>query len=416
MGGADRHQDGRAAAPSPGEPVDPTADDALRHLPAVVAALNSRDLDGALRFFADDVRLRIDGAGETAVGRAAAEERMRELLGRTSDSRFQVHFSAQGQGRAQQEVTVAARPLPPGPQDWAVARGTVTWEVDAGTGLVRRAHVAVDRDALAAQWQRTAPLPAGSFRSELALASFDPDEVVHTKVTVLQDPEPRRRRRRAGLVAAAVALVAGAAVVAGLLVTDQPGTAAAPTAAATEATVGTGDGATAQAPAPSAGAAAGATAPAAGAEPSASAPDVSAAPTESLAPGLSPGLGVEVVEEDDGTQVLSLSDQVLFDPGSSTLSEEAGAVLGGVADRLSGAQGELVVVGHTDDVGTPETNDQLAAARAEAVAGVISARLGPGPVTIVTSARGAREPVASNETAEGRAANRRVELRFTPTP
>lgn len=415
MGGAGKDRDGRAAAPSPGEAVDPTADDPLRHLPAVVAALNSRDLGGALRFFDDDVRLRIDGAGEPVVGRAAAEERMRELLERTADSRFQVHFSAQGHGRAQQEVTVAARPLPPGPQDWAVARGTVTWEVDPSTGLVRRAHVAVDRDALAAQWQRTAPLPAGSFRSELALASFDPDEVVHTKVTVLQDPEPRRRRR-AGLVAAAVALLAGAAVVAGLLVTDEPGTAAAPTAAASEEDAGAADATAAQAAAPSG--EAGASAPAAGAEPSASAPAASEAPApaESLAPGLSPGLGVEVVEEDDGTQVLSLSDQVLFDPGSSTLSEEAGAVLGGVADRLSGAQGELVVVGHTDDVGTPETNDQLAAARAQAVAAVISARLGPGPVSIVTSARGAREPVASNETAEGRAANRRVELRFTPTP
>ena len=123
-----------------------------------------------------------------------------------------------------------------------------------------------------------------------------------------------------------------------------------------------------------------------------------------------------MVEEVDGTQVLSLSDQVLFDPASAILSEEAAAILAGVADRLDGAEGALVVVGHTDDIGTPDDNLRLSAARAEAVAGVIAVRLGPGPVTLVTSARGALEPVASNDTADGRAANRRVELRFTPAP
>ena len=102
---------------------------------------------------------------------------------------------------------------------------------------------------------------------------------------------------------------------------------------------------------------------------------------------------------------------ILFDTGKSTIKPESAQAIGEVAKLLGADPGlKLFVVGHTDTVGTVESNLTLSQARAEAVLqslvrdhGIAAARLrafGCGPFA----------PVASNGAEEGRARNRRVEL------
>jgi outer membrane protein OmpA-like peptidoglycan-associated protein len=70
-----------------------------------------------------------------------------------------------------------------------------------------------------------------------------------------------------------------------------------------------------------------------------------------------------------------------------------------------------VVVGHTDDVGDENTNAQLALDRANAV---VTYLVGKGVVggQLVVASAGEDDPMASNETQEGRDANRRIEIQF----
>jgi len=67
------------------------------------------------------------------------------------------------------------------------------------------------------------------------------------------------------------------------------------------------------------------------------------------------------------------------------------------------------LIGHTDDVGRTEVNQALSQERAEAVKFVLEAS-GVSPQRMVAEGRGADAPIASNETEEGRAKNRRVEV------
>ena len=72
------------------------------------------------------------------------------------------------------------------------------------------------------------------------------------------------------------------------------------------------------------------------------------------------------------------------------------------------------VIGHTDNVGSAEYNQDLSARRASAVAGVILEE-GVAPSRVRSFGRGEDEPVATNLTPEGRALNRRVEIFIRPT-
>ena len=99
-----------------------------------------------------------------------------------------------------------------------------------------------------------------------------------------------------------------------------------------------------------------------------------------------------------------------FDSDSDHLRDESKPTLDLVVQVLKAhADWKLTIEGHTDSTSTPEHNQQLSTARANAVkaylvaAGIDAARLTP-------SGLGSTKPVASNDTALGRAANRRVEL------
>jgi outer membrane protein OmpA-like peptidoglycan-associated protein len=127
-------------------------------------------------------------------------------------------------------------------------------------------------------------------------------------------------------------------------------------------------------------------------------------------------LGAE--ETDEGT-VITLEETLLFDFGSAELREESLAALGRAADALSVvADGEMLIVGHTDAVGDEATNLTLSQARAQAVADAL-ADGGVDAGLLKPEGRGETQPVADNENAdgsdnpEGRALNRRVEIIFT---
>jgi chemotaxis protein MotB len=130
--------------------------------------------------------------------------------------------------------------------------------------------------------------------------------------------------------------------------------------------------------------------------------------------------GQVVIEQlRDGLRV-NLSEEILFTTGSAELGDRGREVLLKVSPELEKVPYQIVVGGHTDNVPIRgmlatryPTNWELAAARAARVvrlleeAGIASNRLH-------AVSFGENDPVASNDTPEGRARNRRIEIRLRP--
>jgi len=100
-----------------------------------------------------------------------------------------------------------------------------------------------------------------------------------------------------------------------------------------------------------------------------------------------------------------------FDTGKAEVKPESDAALKEIAKLLTLDQNlKLYVVGHTDNQGTLEMNMDLSRRRADAVAKVLATRFGVNPARLSPQGDGPTAPVASNDSEEGRAKNRRVEL------
>jgi len=101
---------------------------------------------------------------------------------------------------------------------------------------------------------------------------------------------------------------------------------------------------------------------------------------------------------------------ILFDFDSSALRADARENLSELAESMQEfPESNLLIVGHTDAKGTEEYNRKLSDRRAESAAGFLMERdIAPDRITSV--GRGETEPVATNETEEGRQQNRRVEV------
>jgi OOP family OmpA-OmpF porin len=101
---------------------------------------------------------------------------------------------------------------------------------------------------------------------------------------------------------------------------------------------------------------------------------------------------------------------VLFDTGSTAISETGGVLLDEIAVLLLQAPGARVEVqGHTDDVGTAVDNLALSQRQAGAIVAYL-VDAGVDPVQVTAVGYGDTEPIADNATEEGRAANRRIEF------
>jgi len=116
------------------------------------------------------------------------------------------------------------------------------------------------------------------------------------------------------------------------------------------------------------------------------------------------------MKQDDRGTVITLSGGVLFATGQATILPGAQAQLNQVADALkTQAEHHFVIGGHTDTTGTDQINDDLSTRRANAVRDYLIVR-GVSADAISAKGFGSHLPVADNQSTEGRAMNRRVEI------
>jgi chemotaxis protein MotB len=114
-----------------------------------------------------------------------------------------------------------------------------------------------------------------------------------------------------------------------------------------------------------------------------------------------------------------LPQDVLFGPASADLTPKGKQAVREVAPRLGNGDDRVEVQGHTDDRalrgnGRYPTNWELAGARAASVVRVLE-ESGVAPRRLSAVSFGPNRPIVSNETPEGRAQNRRIEIRVVPS-
>lgn len=115
------------------------------------------------------------------------------------------------------------------------------------------------------------------------------------------------------------------------------------------------------------------------------------------------------VHDEDGSTVIILPEDS-FSTGSTTLDAKVGDRLAPLVEFLKDNAGRKVIVnGHTDNTGDPQNNIRISNARAESVKGRL-VKMGIPETRIISIGYGDNKPIANNETAEGRRANRRVEV------
>jgi outer membrane protein OmpA-like peptidoglycan-associated protein len=106
-------------------------------------------------------------------------------------------------------------------------------------------------------------------------------------------------------------------------------------------------------------------------------------------------------------------DHLNFQTASTQLTPESVPTVNDLAQVLKAyPNSQVQLVGHTDSTGTTEANQTLSLDRANAVKSMLVAQ-GLGPDRISTTGSGQDSPVASNDTEQGRARNRRLELNVT---
>lgn len=120
------------------------------------------------------------------------------------------------------------------------------------------------------------------------------------------------------------------------------------------------------------------------------------------------GSGVSVNRQGDA--ILLQMPDVTFDTGRATIKADYRPVLNDMALILNEYGDTTVgVIGHTDATGTPTVNQRLSESRARAVVAYLVSK-DVAASRLVASGEGEARPVASNDTPEGRAQNRRVEI------
>ena len=125
------------------------------------------------------------------------------------------------------------------------------------------------------------------------------------------------------------------------------------------------------------------------------------------------GTGVDVIRSGDRL-LLRLPASFTFAVGSSDIKPQAVSTLGEIGLTLKTYKQTLVdVLGHTDSTGTPAANQALSERRAQAVSKQLSSR-GVASARIATRGYAASQPIADNVTENGRAMNRRVEIKLVP--
>jgi outer membrane protein OmpA-like peptidoglycan-associated protein len=125
------------------------------------------------------------------------------------------------------------------------------------------------------------------------------------------------------------------------------------------------------------------------------------------------GTGVSVTRMGDNI-TLNMPSNITFALNSADLNSQFFSALDGVSMVLKEYDKTVVeVAGHTDSTGSDQHNQQLSERRARSVANYLSSH-GIQQARLITVGAGESHPVASNDSEQGRAANRRVELTIVP--
>jgi len=125
------------------------------------------------------------------------------------------------------------------------------------------------------------------------------------------------------------------------------------------------------------------------------------------------------IKVDKGVVFIDISDKLLFKSGNYDVTKAAKEVLGKVATVLKSQPDiEFMVEGHTDNVayrrGVLLDNWDLSVKRATSVVRILQKEYGLNPAHITAAGRSEYVPVTSNDTKEGRAANRRTRIVILP--
>ena len=122
------------------------------------------------------------------------------------------------------------------------------------------------------------------------------------------------------------------------------------------------------------------------------------------------GTGVEVTRTADNRLQINIPGDIAFDSGQAVIRPNFRSALDNFAQSLQQNPSTTVsIVGHTDSTGSPAVNEPLSLQRADATRDYLVTR-GVAANRFQVDGRGAREPVANNDTEAGRARNRRVEI------
>jgi len=125
------------------------------------------------------------------------------------------------------------------------------------------------------------------------------------------------------------------------------------------------------------------------------------------------------IKVDKGVVYIDISDKMLFQSGSYNITDRASAILGKVATVLKNQKSiEFMVEGHTDNVpfrrGDLLDNWDLSVKRATAVVRVLQDKYDLNPAMMTAAGRSEYLPLESNDTPEGKAANRRTRIVILP--
>ncbi len=122
------------------------------------------------------------------------------------------------------------------------------------------------------------------------------------------------------------------------------------------------------------------------------------------------GTGVAVSQTSDNRLKLDIPSDVSFDTGRSAIKPNFAPILTQFATSLNqNPVTTVTIIGHTDATGSDAVNNPLSIDRADAARDYLVSR-GVARTRILTDGRGSREPVADNNTQQGRDKNRRVEI------
>lgn len=122
------------------------------------------------------------------------------------------------------------------------------------------------------------------------------------------------------------------------------------------------------------------------------------------------GTGVAVSQTADNRLKLDIPSDISFATGRSDINSSFAPVLNQFASSLNqNTVTTVTIIGHTDNTGSDAVNNPLSVDRANSTRDYLVSR-GVARTRIATDGRGEREPIADNNTAQGRDKNRRVEI------